>query len=222
MVTIYALCYGDYHFLHKRLLSSIAMQEGRPLRAVVWCNQVCRSTIDLIERLDTKVDLRWFDFKDDNTPKYKAMREMFDHYPPEDWIIWMDDDSYWTSARAVDDSIRHLEKIGAQYAGEPWLWHWRPGEWEAIQQAAWFNNKTPQIIRNKAGINFAQGGCWWLKDEVRQLLNWPDVRLSHNGGDTKLAEACRQHDIPLTPYKLGYQTNKAPRRGLSEKPLGAK
>jgi hypothetical protein len=71
------------------------------------------------------------------------------------------------------------------------------------------------------GITFATGGYWWLRTDVIRQLDWPDERLSHNGGDTLLGEAIRQQGWPFHKNNYGVKVNAAPRRGLHEAPAGS-
>ena len=60
-----------------------------------------------------------------------------------------------------------------------------------------------------------------MKTEARGLINWPDPRLRHCGGDTLLAEALRQHGFRLNKFNYGVATQqREKRRGLTEKPAG--
>ena len=229
--TIYALFYGDHHDLHTRLLLSLAnfCPKGGQIRFRFWCNQVCRQTQHLFKRKypgEVVVVER-----DENVPKYKAMREMFkaDADDPSDWVVWFDDDSY---INKKDWWVKTVSKIQSDpdicYVGQPWYVHHLPGQWKFIQEAEWFTGRESELCATrsptikKPGITFAQGAYWWLRSDVLEQLDWPDPRLSHNGGDTLLGEAVRQQSLPFTKFHYGVAINKAKRRGQHEKPAGSK
>jgi GT2 family glycosyltransferase len=120
-------------------------------------------------------------------------------------------------------SVRYMLSPSADfhYFGEPWLWIWRPGELEFIQKASWYKGISPEKVRNVPGVTFAQGSYWGIRTDVLRAIDWPDPRLSHNGGDTKLGEAVRQNGYKFKAYSYGVKTNDSARRGLSEQPAGS-
>jgi hypothetical protein len=223
-VRLFALLYGDYPALHERLLQSLcrAVPDSVPVR--LWCNQVGEETR---RRLEADRRGSWSVIaRRDNVPKYRAMREMFReiHDPAceAEWVVWFDDDS-WIEAKdwfpAMRDVLRPREVC---YAGEPWGIHYLPGQWDFVRAAPWFRGKEPPLHQGKPVFWFAQGAYWWLRTDVLRATDWPDPRLSHNGGDSLLGEAVRQQGLPLTPCSYGVRVNDATRRGISERPAGAK
>lgn len=234
--TIYALLYGDDYKLHMRLLRSLEKHVPNDrVNINLWCNTVCNKTIDYIVEMDKfpsgfagDIDV---EFSRENVPKYKVMRRMFHELwiPKTPWIIWFDDDSYidkpdwWKKTKAKIESTPKL-----RYMGQPWYVHHLPGQWEFIQTAEWYKDRSPEMCPTrspkikKPGITFAQGAYWWLRTDVMKEIDWPDPRLSHNGGDTLLGEAVRQQGHPFTKFHYGVAVNKAKRRGLSESPAGSK
>lgn len=163
---------------------------------------------------------------DENIPKYVRMRYTFQRLLNEnvDWLVWFDDDSWIEKADWLPKTLAYLEAKKHEnvcYVGQPWYVHHLPGQWEFIQQSSWYRGKPPEIIKDKPGVNFAQGAYWWLRADVARQLAWPDIRLSHNGGDTLLGEAVRQQGLPFHKFYYGVRVNDAPRRGVSETPAGS-
>ncbi len=232
LATIYCLLYGDYHSLHKRLLESLRkrLPQGAA-RVVIWCNAVCDATKQWLEQYPCA---DWaVIFSDENVPKYEVMRKLFhgEHAPQSDWVVWFDDDAHiiaadwWTKTKTY---LAQKAEQGVCYVGQLWFVHHLPGQWEFIKQSAWFKGLPSQMCptrkpgRKKPGIQFAQGSYWWLRTDVMKQLNWPDERLSHNGGDTLLGEAIRQQGLPFHRFHYGVKLNDAKRRGFHEKPAGSK
>jgi hypothetical protein len=230
--TIYGLLYGSDHRLHTRFLQSL--YRFAPFDEVVfhfWCNTVCKQTQDLLRRYVRDGMPATYYFSEENVKKYKLMRDLFHHtaQPDTPWIVWFDDDSYIDKGDWWSKTKAHITKTGddCYYMGQPWYVHHLPGQWDFIRAASWFKNKPPELCptRNKKvkkpGITFAQGAYWWLRTDIMTMLDWPDPRLNHNGGDTLLGEAIRQQGLPLTKFHYGVAINKAKRRGFHEKPAGS-
>lgn len=230
--TIYGLLYGNDYKLHKRFLDGLFVHTPAGEASIrLWCNTVCQQTKDLLEthQRSTKLDAAAY-FSDENVPKYKAMGVMFREMwiPTTPWIVWFDDDSYIENGDWWSRTRTYLEKrTDVCYMGQPWYVHHLPGQWAFIQKATWFKGKPSELCPTKKkgvcipGITFAQGAYWWLKTDLRNQIDWPDPRLSHNGGDTLLGEAVRQQGKSLTKYYHGVVINKAKRRGISERPAGS-
>ena len=213
---IYVLLYGNYHALHRRVLSSLA--PFQPTRLTVWCNQVCDPTRQLLANLPCRAH-----FSDENVPKYSAMRQMFTESIDEPWIVWFDDDAHVV----VPDWLATMQRLIADAASQNVCYigkqEWAPmlpGQWDFIRSAKWFAGKQPYQLNGQDGFKFVQGSYWWLRTDVLRMLDWPDPRLKHNGGDTMLGEAIRQAGLPLHACRYGVEVNDAPRRGLSEAPAG--
>lgn len=226
--TIYSLLYGDYTELHQRLVNSLLPRIPEDVPIILWCNVVCKSTLDWLKAFGSRLSI--ID-SDENVPKYVAMRRMFHelHPPQTPWLIWFDDDAHivadnwWPHMLAYIDS---KQKENICYIGEPWYAHHLPGQWQFISQSTWFTGRKPQMCpaqgkRRKPGIWFAQGSYWWLRTDIMQKLDWPDPRLKHNGGDTLLGEAIRQQHLLFHRTSYGVKTNDAKRRGHHERPAGS-
>jgi len=231
-VAVYGLIYGDYFDLHKRFVESLMkalpfedLCNGN-IRVTLYGNQPGARTLDL---MSASTGFRWL-HSAENLPKYKLMREkLFDVTSPDDydWMVWFDDDSWITDTanwwNRMMQLIESKKDENICYIGEPWYWNWRGNQWKFVTESSWFRNVPPEVdARGRKRVTFAQGGLWWLRRDVRKLLDWPDVRLSHNGGDTLLGEAVRQQRLPFHKVgkSVGFKTNDAERRGLSETPAG--
>ena len=228
---VFALLYGDHHALHKRLLDSFDMAGVRDLPACLWLNTVCDQTRQRLKAAPP--NWRVFD-SPENIGKYKAMRTMFEAVEADkdwNWVVWFDDDSYIETPQWLP---RTLELIGHNlasanagdrricYVGKCYLYKYTPGLWRAVKEAKWYKGVPPALHRGKQPIvNFATGAYFWLKRETRDLIDWPDPRLNHDGGDTLLAEAVRQQGLPFHKRcVVGVSINKAGRRGYREPRLG--
>lgn len=232
--TIYVLLYGDYYDLHERLLDSLYKAVAHtvreePLRFRFWGNQIGRRTEKLFAR-DYRGVVSGYP-RDENVPKYRAMKEMFDddeRAGSSEWTIWFDDDSYINRGDWWRKTVAHVKAHPRIcYMGQPWFVHHFPGQWQFIEKAKWYKGLPTEQCptrtkgKTKPGITFAQGAYWWLRTDVRKQIDWPDPRLNHNGGDTLLGEAIRQQGLPLEKFHYGVDINKAKRRGFREKPAGS-
>jgi hypothetical protein len=249
-VVFYVLTYGDYHELHRRCIDSLYRAIPQDMlsergdddsaEVLVWGNDVCKETADpaFWERYPAFRFVNGRTHSKEtalNVPKYELMRDhMFKFLPPDDfdWMVWLDDDSHITQVSVWFGSMMKLiadkQHENICYIGEPWFWAWRRGQWGFVTKSKWYKGVPAEVggkgTRNEhKRITFAQGGLWWLRTDIRRLLDWPDPRLSHNGGDTLLAEAVRQQGLPFHKapgHRFGYRTNDAKRRGYWHKPAG--
>jgi hypothetical protein len=223
-VEIFGLLYGDHPELHARFLDGLSgslILRPPDVGVTLWLNQVCKPTLDLLPGQHT---FRLRESADVNVPKYTAMREMFAGIPDDcEWIVWLDDDVRFTDRWWLDKTLHFIRSKhdGACYIGQPWWVDHLPGQREFIKASRWFRGRAWEL-NNKGvpGIRFAQGSYWWLRNDVRKLLDWPDERLSRNGGDTLLGEAVRQQGLPFHHFHEGVKPNDHKRRGLSEAPAG--
>jgi hypothetical protein len=227
--TVYGLCYGTYPELHSRFAASIARNlPASEADLVIWCNAVGKSSMKELQQLNKEP---WRIYTQaENTPKYKAMRELFhgQFTPKTPWIVWFDDDSYIDKSDWWAKTVTYIKKHSdACYIGQPWFVHHLPGQWEFIQQSSWYRGLEPEQCptrtkgKTKPGITFVQGAYWWLRTDIMKQLDWPDPRLNHNGGDTLLGEAIRQQQLPRHAFHYGVKINKYKRRGFREKPAGS-
>lgn len=227
-IRIYTILYGDYPLLHKRILDSLRAHVPGDCLVTIWCNQAAPWTKTYLASHGMKNWSVTWSFE--NVSKYKVMRTLF--HPQKhlggdrEWIIWFDDDSWITHP----DWFQRMEKFIANktpenvcYIGQPWFIHQKPGQGEFISAAKWYKGLPPETDKKgKPVLNFAQGAYWWLRNDVLKLLDWPDERLNHNGGDTLLGEAVRQQGLPFHKNFYGVKVNDALRRGLSEAPAGCR
>lgn len=227
-VLICTLLYGDHFDLHKRILDSFVKCVPAETTVWIWMNSCGKQTQDYAKLLQP--NRKWIlSFAGTNEPKYKVMRDMFLLFKEAEgsdhkWVVWFDDDSWITK----DDWFAHMEAyIKAKqrenicYIGQPWFVHHLPGQWDFISKSKWFKDRLTEKICDKPGVNFAQGAYWWLRTDVACRLDWPDERLSHNGGDTLLGEAIRQQGLPFHKHDYGVKVNDAKRRGRSDRPAGS-
>jgi hypothetical protein len=141
-----------------------------------------------------------------------------------EWVIWFDDDSHvvkpdwWKVTCEYIDAHRYQNIC---YFGQPWYVHDLPGQRAFIERASWYRDRPARLFKGKPGVEFSQGGYWWIRTDVLRCLDWPDSRLSHNGGDVLLGEAVYQSARPFHKFHYGVKINDAKRRGLSERPAGS-
>ena len=228
-VAIFCLCYGPHMDLHERLFNSLKRSVPKGVWVFPWLNEVPEGTINIFGSHESRNWQLRNMYSDRNEPKYKVMRKLFHDQAlqsaitPFKWFVWFDDDSHVIKDDWWEKTTNFLaehEKENVCYVGQTWLWHWRPGQWDFVTRAKWYKNKPPELIKGRPGIKFATGAYWWLRTDVVKLLDWPDERLSHNGGDTLLGEAIRQNGLPRHNFSYGVKVNDARRRGRSDKPAG--
>ena len=229
--TVYVLFYGKYFELHKRIIDSLRHNLPKDdVRLVCWANTVCNETIGMLYGLRHEYPNANLIDSDKNVPKYAVMRKLYhgETAPETPWILWLDDDTYITKPDWWEKTKYFLKTTrDACYVGQRWYVHHLEGQWDFIKAAKWFRKKEPEMLPTKRrgvtkpGIWFMTGGYVWLRTDVMQMLEWPDERLNHNGGDTLLGEAIRQQGLPRHHFDYGVAVNKAKRRGMHEKPAGS-
>lgn len=230
--TAFMLLYGDYPRLHLNVLPKLfvnAPQDEVEIR--LWLNVVCPETLAWLatHRRPNMVIY----VSDQNVPKYKVMRQIF-HDPKRpitsEWITWFDDDALITKSDWFDKTKKFIaDTRGVTFFGQERRKGHQAGIRRFIEAASWYKKRKLQRIRGERGskyhgpgIVFVQGSYWWIRTAVINQLNWPDARLSHNGGDTLLSEAVWQQHLPQHGFFYGVIPNNASRRGLSENPAGFK
>lgn len=224
-VCIFCLLYGDFFDLHSRILNGLKASLPPEVKVICWCNQVCHQTTELLDK-------HGFEYHENTTnyPKYKVMRELFALVAdkPYVWYVWFDDDTNIVDRDWFTKTLYWLDETetisSVYYAGQEWSIKHAVGQQQFIKSSPWYKNREFQITKNgKTGVRFAQGSYWWLRSSLVKELDWPDKRLSHNGGDTLLAEAIHQLRKPFTKmprHCFGVVPNAAPRRGMAEAPAG--
>jgi hypothetical protein len=223
-VRVMALLYGPYDRLHCRLLDSFRKAIPKDVPITLWLNQVERLTRDRLGEEPGRYDI--IDSQD-NVKKYVAMRAMMTRVNVKrpNWWVWFDDDSHILSEDwwpKMQEYIGQRTRENICYIGQPWFVHHLPGQWEFIQKASWYRGRAADIIKSKPGVWFATGSYWWLRADVQMTIDWPDVRLGHNGGDTLLGEAIHQNGLPFHRFSYGVKVNDyTKRRGYSEAPAGS-
>lgn len=230
-IRVFALLYGNYHVLHKRLLASLHVRMPTSVPIHLWLNTVCNETKELVEETRAARPNVFVFVSNENKPKYHCMREMFGGFKekdedgsyryPETWAMWFDDDSYIEDYYFYSSICGFMAKNDAWYVGQPWFVHLKEGQAEWIKSQPWYKGVPFEVIKGKPGINFAQGSFWVLRSDLIRSLDWP-LNLAHNGGDVMLGEAVRQQGISFLKFWKGVKLNNAPRRGYSEPPAGCK
>lgn len=230
-VSINLLCYGPFHDLHKRCIQSIMDNTPKGKYELrVAMNEVCQETREWVNGSVHKElggQLVVYD-SPENIMKYPMMRRMFfdQARPQRKWIIWFDDDSYVTEddwLMQLSRSIRDNWPKGHVMWGKRYFWHLRGNQEQWGKAADWWKGKPFQVDHthgNRLKIDFATGGFWAIPSKWIIKLNWPDVRLYHNGGDVWMGEAVRQFGGNIKNYEYGVAISKAKRRGFRENAAG--
>lgn len=228
------LVYGDYHSLHMNVLTKLFMHAPEDKVEIrLWLNVVCPETLAWLA-VHRRPKLTIY-ISDQNVPKYQLMRTLFhDAKRPinTEWITWFDDDAVivkpdWLGkTHSFIESKRHDNVC---FFGQERRKGHQPGIQSFVKASKWYKGRRFQTIKGEKGsryhgpgIVFVQGSYWWLRTAAMRKLNWPDPRLSHNGGDTLLSEAVWQQEFSQHNFFYGVIPNNAARRGLSENPAGFK
>jgi hypothetical protein len=224
-IKIHGLIYGDYPDLHERFLEVL---KHKPVETPVflWLNQPGAKSRKLVEKFADVTSNVGYHCSLNNTYKYVAMRRMFSKLTPEiEWVVWFDDDVRIDGTpnwfKLMTGYIEEKRSENICYVGQPWFVDYLPGQFEFIQASKWYRGVGPKVINGRARVEFAQGSYWWLRTDVQQKLDWPDLRLEHNGGDTLLGEAVRQQELPFHKFWKGIKPNDSRRRGFHQKPAGS-
>jgi len=224
-VKIHGLIFGDYPELHSRFLE-VVKHKPDETPVFLWLNQPGVESRKLIDKFVETTPNVAYHHSLNNTYKYVAMRRMFSKLTPEiEWIVWFDDDVRIDGTpnwfKLMTAYIEEKQRENVCYVGQPWYVDYLPGQLEFIQASKWYQGVGPKVISGRARVEFAQGSYWWLRADVRQKLDWPDLRLEHNGGDTLLGEAVRQQGLPFHKFWKGIKPNDSRRRGFHQKPAGS-
>jgi hypothetical protein len=217
--TICLLMYGDYPELHSAAIGGLMRSDLRNAQVRIWCNIICEQTFDALLRARPA---GWQIYvNSENRPKYKLMRDIFhdERYPiTTPWVTWLDDDTLLQKPDWAVRTQEHLEKEPSiDFCGLETNSRYYPGASEVVKSAEWYTGKK----FGKRVSRHVYGAYWWLRVGVMRALDWPDKRLSHNGGDWLLSEALRQQQYKQVSYSYGIKVQlRAKRRGLSEVSVG--
>ena len=223
--TVFMLLYGDYHELHKKALTPLVQQDDTRLDVRLWLNVVC---LDTAKWLVENAPAHWLIYvADQNIPKYHAMARMFhdgDYPITTPWITWFDDDSIIKKGNWLNKTLAFIaENPRVVLFGRACVKRHMSGIESWIKRASWYSKREFQTLGKKLrGIHFIQGCYWWLTRNVLERLDWPDSRLSHNGGDTALSEAIWQQGFEQAGFTYGVDVDVAARRGMTERPAGSR
>lgn len=239
-ITIAVLLYGNYPQLAKRCLGSIhkfLINGGLGATIRVGLNECCRETEQYVEHLvATGVIYPQHVFGSTaNLRKYPMMQRMihgpndFDHVSDE-YVMWFDDDSFVENESLLQGltagfgnkwAVRRPDMIGAPYTI---ALNANQAAW--IKDQPWYTGRP--IPEKPSKLSFATGGWWMAKTAVLRKFGYPFPDLNHNGGDVMLGALIAQQGLSLDSFRQGVAINAddkgreshAPRRGVSEKPLG--
>ena len=239
-VTVCVLGYGDHASLLNRCVESIyANTDESKFKLRIALNEPSQATLKMAERFTGRPNFEKLYTATPQRFKYPMMREMF--YDAEkpittDWIMWFDDDSYVTKPDWMDKLEAVVTKThkqttpvapnGNHMYGHIWYSHFKDNQEDWVKAASWYKGVPfPLDYRKKPPMtksDFCTGGFWLITKEAIQALNWPDVRLRHNGGDIMLGAAMHQGGFGLVQHYYGVEISKAPRRGFAENHPGRK
>jgi len=235
LFTVCCLFYGDYPRLVERLLASLATTlPPHCYELRIGTNDVCGEGLSMLNHMIKQ----WWPTRprlkidgDEPYHKYPMMRRLFYALPiTTPYVMWFDDDSFIkpsghhaTNAwhERVAKAMEHYEMIGAPYSKRL-----EGNQLGYIQDQPWYTGKTH---RRNASIDFVTGGWWTIHTSALLRHDWPPVELEHNGGDVLLGVLCKEQGYRMGRFTqdLGINCNDsgecstAPRRGFSQKPLGA-
>jgi len=220
-ITICVLCYGANAALANRFLQSLYENTDSSLFLLrAGLNEVERATRELFNNYAKKFGNITLFEEPKNIFKNPLMRRMFHQQPLQSkWVIWADDDSYFTRP----DWLQRLA-LRIENAPDVSMWGWLHRLWsrdpsvaEWIRQSSWYRGVpfvegTDLDGHSAIEFRFAPGAFWVLRTEVLQKLQWPDPRLVHANEDFLLGEALRQNGFRLENFNYGVTVNDAPRR----------
>ena len=226
-VTIGVLFYGDFPRAADNFLSSLYDNTAESeFNLIIGANEVGKKTRKLVEtvRSSKKNVVKSVD-SPTNILKYPMMRRMFyeddgttrDPAVSTDWLFWFDDDSYVTSSLWLPSAINYISEHKCGMIGKKYFVRLSPGQVSWLEASKWWLGKPISSNSGSNKVHFATGGYWGIESKLFFGLDWPDRRLSHNGGDMSLGEALRQRGIGVGNRSDHVMINKMPRRGISQK-----
>jgi len=217
--TICLLMYGDYPDLHRAIIGGLMRSDLRYAQVRIWCNIICEQTFNRLLRAHPA---GWQLYvNSENRPKYKLMRDIFhdSRYPiTTPWVTWLDDDTLLQKPDWAVHTQEHLEnEPSIDFCGLETGSRYYPGAHNVVKAAEWYTGRK----FGKKVSRHVYGAYWWLRTGIVRALDWPDKRLSHNGGDWLLSEALRQQQYKQVSFSYGIKVQlRAKRRGLSEVSMG--
>lgn len=232
--TVFVLCYGDFHDLHRRCLGAIlATIPHSRMDLRVGSNELCQQSVDFIEDLVRQGLITKHYRHTENAYKYPVMREMFwdpEHPITTKWVIWFDDDSIcdvelnWIRYAAQHIAQYHKGR-DAHMLGAPFLWSPNTSQQQIFQSRPWHQGrplraKDGRSSPNGKHIRFAAGSFWLLTHEALVAANIPDLGtgLTHTGGDWQIGEQLYQAGYELQTFnqkKQFVRSSSVPRRGVT-------
>lgn len=233
-ITCCVLTYGDYpHIIERCLASLYATLDSTYFNLRIGANEPSVATQAVLEKYASRSNCERVYTADPQIYKYPMMRQMlYDPAAPikTKWMLWLDDDSYfskpdWFEHLSATVAQKHTQqdnvaKRGYHMFGKVYYMHLRGNQEDWIKQAPWYCGvelardvtKRPPMKKS----DFCTGGFWLASMEAMRHLNWPDVRIRHNGGDVMTGVAMRQGGFGVVQSCYGVEISKAKRRGFRE------
>jgi GT2 family glycosyltransferase len=220
-VTVCVLAYGAHFPLAERFLTSLYQFTDPALFQLrAGLNEVEPATLELFETFRTRMGNVELFVEPRNVFKSPLMRRLIHDPPvPSHWMIWCDDDTYFTRPDWLQrfalriETHPHVAMWGMTHA------LWRRDEFilEWIKAAPWYRGVDFLHGRDLDGndaaeFRFATGGFWAIRTALLRELDWPDRRLVQANDDFLLGEALRQRRLEIGGFHYGVAINDAPRR----------
>ena len=230
------ILYGDYPELHRRFLNGLRTIPS-DVPVFLGLNAVATRSLETLEAAtgipvtaasaDGHAEYgryRVFTRKNTNRYKYPVMREMFSQLGDR-WSLWLDDDTMLPADPAWWRYLVSEMERGVDYTGVEYSMRYQGRQLDFIRSRPWYRGVPPKTSGTTPVFTFYTGSFWGLSARARQLLDWPDPLLHHNGGDTLLGEAVRQNALlrePFPCHRYGIKINSAKRRGHTEVAIGVR
>lgn len=224
-ITIFSLLYdenGKYLYLHDRLLKQL--YDNTPYEAFTLrlglnsCTDKTRKLIDAYKERFNNIEAV-YDNKEQNIPKDQVVRKMYhdkDNPVNTRWVLWIDDDCLFTANDWLQTLSNKITEVNEKEVCGVFGLRYKQAITQAtinwMRQAKWYKGKPI-----KSPAIFPTGGFQVILYDIIKALDWPDNRLSHNGGDVAFGVALEQNGYKFNEFKYGFDVHNTPRRGLSEK-----